>query len=119
MENWLAWLGTACIMDRLLGETAELLLQNLWRILPAGDFQDIFRQIDGADVSAPRLVLTPLCLLLFWGVSRLRRMGWRIFARVMGVLLLLLGTLWTTAVNGVWFGDVAASLIPLLMRGVL
>lgn len=81
-------------------------------------FSAIFAQIAAAPMRPPLLLALALALAAAATTARLGR-GWQIALAVVGGLLLWLLCLALTRVNGVYFGDVLRTLIPLLAGGGL
>ncbi len=100
--------------------TTRLLLRNLGALLAFdGQFSAIFAQTAGAQMRSP----TVLVFLLAWGLFALLQRCCRRWVKALlgagGLIVLWVLMLRLTQVNGVAFGDVLLSLVPVLMSGVL
>ena len=100
---------------------ARLLLQNLYRFLEFDPtFYGIFRQLRGAQIRPPMVLLTLGALGLAWALGRLKeRKVLRILIVALLWLVMALAVLLLTRVNGIRFGDVLFSLLDVLGKGGL
>ncbi len=130
------------ILSIVLGLGSSLFIHSMGDILSgaegllgkdANTFGQIFNQLKTADVELPSILLLILCLLETAGVLRfirgkkegnlskksriLRGIGIALPALI-GLLLIVVITLWFTDVNGIRFGTVMKFLYDALQHGV-
>ncbi len=118
-KDWLAALLLAAVMGATSMLTARLLIRHLHVFLSAEpQFAAIFAQLRTARMGIPLWLLAPAYAVSYPAV-RLRRVcapGAVILCAVFWVVLLV-GALYFTAVNGILFGDVLVSLLEVLEKG--
>ena len=141
-KQMLSILIAGVMLAILLGFGVSLFIRSIGDILSgaegllgkdAGTFGQIFSQLKTAEVELPSIMLLILCLLETAGVFRfirgkkegnlskksriLRGIGIALPALI-GLLLIVVTTLWFTDVNGIRFGTVVKFLYDALQHGV-
>lgn len=121
---WCIALGAAATSALTLTLAAQLLLRNIAAFLSSEpQLQAIFAQIRTAQMSSP-VLLTGLLSFLYWfAVCKFcKKRVSRVFAILGGLLLWLLlwiGSVALTRVNGILFWDVLTSLLDAAQKGWL
>ncbi len=115
-------ISTVCITV-LLAALGRALLRSFYLLLSFDEqFCAIFKQIRFAEMRSPLLLLAVLSFLSVLFVAALWRRGKRAVTVILSIavfLILFLLSVWLTRVNGIMFGDVVSSLIPLILGGAI
>ncbi len=119
------YLVSSVLLTLMLSLLSRLFLRGLYLLLGFdAQFSAIFKQITDASMVSPFLLLLLFSFLSLFCIGWLRThgKGGRVLAALSAICLTVPGfvlAVCCTRVNGVLFGDVLRSLIPLLRSGAL